>query len=1132
MKNSRLYFLTFFMAAMMAFMMAILFATSSGAARCDPWAAKAVSVQGSVEVKKAGETQWGPVHLNDTFCPGDTVRVEDKSRADIALASQPVLRLDQGSTVTLKGQKEERTSVIGLLKGAAHFFSRTPKALEVETAFVNAGVEGTEFFVRVEEDRTSLSLFSGKVLAFNEAGKLALTSGQSAVAERGKAPEMRVIVKPRDAVHWTLYYPPTVIPHLSDYRDLPERAQAMMAKSVDAYGKGDSKEALASIAGLPEETRNPRLFVYRASVLLGLGRADDAGTDIDSALSLSPSNSDALALRSIIQVTHNQKAEALATANKAVGSDPRSATARIALSYAQQAHFDLKAALESGEEATKLDPENALAWARLSELHLCFGQSKKALSTAQQAAALNPSLARTQTVLGFAYLTEIRIDDAKRAFEKAIVLDQADPLPRLGMGLAKIRGGDLDGGSREIEIAASLSPNNSLVRSYLGKAYYEEKRERQASEEYRVAKELDPLDPTPYFYDAILKQTTNRPVEALHDLQKAMELNDNRAVYRSKLLLDADLAARSASLGQIYNNLGFQQRALVEGWKSVNTDPADFSGHRFLADTYAVLPRHEIARVSELLQSQLLQPLNITPIQPHLAESNLLTTGGPSDLSFNEFNPLFNRNRAALQTSGIVGENSTFGEEVVVSGIYDKASFSVGQYYYETDGFRKNNDLKDSIVNAFIQFALSPQTSIQGEYRYRNTKNGDLELNFFRDDYRARYKETYESDTFRLGLRHDLTPSSTILGSLMYQERDSSLRDQPVKSFVELIDERVPNQEAFSGEGQYIFRSGILNLIAGAGYFRVNARQELSLRFDPDFGIDPFISRTPENVRHTNLYLYSQMSLLKELTFTLGASGDFFHTNSANSKSRNQFNPKIGFTWAPLPLTTIRAAAFRTLKRTLITDQTLEPTQVAGFNQFFDEINSTDAWRYGVAIDQQFSRNLYGGAEFSRRDLDVPWREITETTDRIRRGDGREYLGRAYLFWTPHPWFSLTAEYQYERFRNDSNVAFSVKEVTTSRVPVGLRFFHPSGLSAFLRGTYYHQDGDFLRRGGWVFEGGKDSFWVTDAAVSYRLPKRYGFITVGATNLFDTNFRYQETDRRNATVRPDRLIFCKITLAF
>ncbi len=131
-------------------------------------------------------------------------------------------------------------------------------------------------------------------------------------------------------------------------------------------------------------------------------------------------------------------------------------------------------------------------------------------------------------------------------------------------------------------------------------------------------KDLDPADPSPWFYDAIRKQTINRPVEALADLQKSIELNDNRAVYRSKLLLDQDLAARSAGLARIFEDLGFQRLALVKGWKSVNTDPTGFSAHRLLSDVYSELPRHEIARVSELLQSQLLQPVNIAPLYPKL----------------------------------------------------------------------------------------------------------------------------------------------------------------------------------------------------------------------------------------------------------------------------------------------------------------------------------------------------------------------------------------------------------------------------------------------------------------------------------------------------------------------------------
>jgi hypothetical protein len=79
-----------------------------------------------------------------------------------------------------------------------------------------------------------------------------------------------------------------------------------------------------------------------------------------------------------------------------------------------------------------------------------------------------------------------------------------------------------------------------------------------------MAKELDPSDPTPFFYDAIRKQSINQPGEALRDLQESISLNDNRAIYRSRFLLDSDLAARSSSLGRIYSDLGFQQLALVE----------------------------------------------------------------------------------------------------------------------------------------------------------------------------------------------------------------------------------------------------------------------------------------------------------------------------------------------------------------------------------------------------------------------------------------------------------------------------------------------------------------------------------------------------------------------------------------
>jgi hypothetical protein len=116
----------------------------SAAAPCDPWIAKMESVQGQVEFLRSGQTQWQRARLNDTYCTGDRIQVGPNSRADVYLINQSIIRLDQNSTITLGGLKEERASLLQLLSGTLYFFSRLPRNLEILTAFVNAGVEGTE----------------------------------------------------------------------------------------------------------------------------------------------------------------------------------------------------------------------------------------------------------------------------------------------------------------------------------------------------------------------------------------------------------------------------------------------------------------------------------------------------------------------------------------------------------------------------------------------------------------------------------------------------------------------------------------------------------------------------------------------------------------------------------------------------------------------------------------------------------------------------------------------------------------------------------------------------------------------------------------------------------------------------
>jgi len=325
---------------------------SSAATTCDLWVAKIVSVQGNVQARRTGQTQWQPALLNDTYCTGDRIQVGESSRADVALVNQPVLRLDHYTTITLGGVREKRTSLIELIKGAMYFFSRLPRNLEVNTTFVNAGVEGTEGLIQVEADRTLITTFEGKVLASNEAGSLTLTDGQSAVAEKGRAPVLRTVVHPRDAVQWALYYPPVTYFRADEFPAGPDW-QGMVRNSVESYMKSDFQAAFESIKGVPDTLGEPRFFTYRASLLLAVGRVDEASKDIERALSLDPMSSDALALQAVIAVVQNEKEKALDIAKKAVESDPKSASALIALSYAQQASFDLEGARNSLKQRCK-----------------------------------------------------------------------------------------------------------------------------------------------------------------------------------------------------------------------------------------------------------------------------------------------------------------------------------------------------------------------------------------------------------------------------------------------------------------------------------------------------------------------------------------------------------------------------------------------------------------------------------------------------------------------------------------------------------------------------------------------------------------------------------------------------------
>ncbi|WP_198039081.1 FecR family protein, partial [Skermanella stibiiresistens] len=177
----------------------------AGEAECPAPVGRIASVEGGVE-RRTADGEWRPARIEEPLCAGDAIRTGRFSRAAIALTNDSVLRLDQETTLQVGAVPVDEPSMLSLIKGIMQVFSHRPRSLSINTPFVNASVEGTEFVVLAADDRSAVTVFDGKVRASNSLGAVTLVAAGTAEARADSAPVQSVAVRPRDAARWTLYY--------------------------------------------------------------------------------------------------------------------------------------------------------------------------------------------------------------------------------------------------------------------------------------------------------------------------------------------------------------------------------------------------------------------------------------------------------------------------------------------------------------------------------------------------------------------------------------------------------------------------------------------------------------------------------------------------------------------------------------------------------------------------------------------------------------------------------------------------------------------------------------------------------------------------------------------------------------
>ncbi|MBI5968610.1 MAG: FecR domain-containing protein [Deltaproteobacteria bacterium] len=134
-------------------------------------------LEGEVQVKKAGQAQWSPARPNMILYEEDQIKVPAKSRAELILDNQSVLRLAENTLLTIHKLEEEtatqkETARMELSLGK--LWTRTAKLLnpssryEIKTPTAIAGVQGTTYQVQVGGDRsTNIQVFQGMVNVYN-----------------------------------------------------------------------------------------------------------------------------------------------------------------------------------------------------------------------------------------------------------------------------------------------------------------------------------------------------------------------------------------------------------------------------------------------------------------------------------------------------------------------------------------------------------------------------------------------------------------------------------------------------------------------------------------------------------------------------------------------------------------------------------------------------------------------------------------------------------------------------------------------------------------------------------------------------------------------------------------------------
>ena len=1102
--------------------------------------------EGTVSVRRVGNSDWEPTKTGAKFREGDTLRTGKDGKAAVEFVDGALVRLGRYSALTFEKPTPEGNPSVSQTEGKSYFFSRGAKREpSIKTRYVDAAIYGTELVVDVSGNSTTIDVLHGSVSASNAKGTVSLAPGERVVAKLNEAPTKSILVRPADSVQWMINFPFVLAE--SDLLPSPDPgcgdACSRAVKAVLSEVQAGSTLLSALDRHEAELRGTTRGTVLRAVADWRVGDPTGARAELKR-LPAKPDAQDR-ALRDIVMAFTNlvegNAAGAEQGLESAQAARPGLINASILESYVLQSKGDLDDALAVVASAREKHPKVAALYDREAELMLSFDRYADATQLLEQRRSEFGASSMNSVLAGFAALSRRDYGDAEANFERAQKEDPSQSLAYLGQALVKVNDREYGATKELLSKAVQLDPAVASYRSYLGKLFFDDEHSDKARQEYDAAVELDPNDPTPYLYRSYVDVAQNDVIGGLKDVEKSIALNNNRAVYRSTLLLDRDLAVRGAGLARVFNELGFSDIARVEAIKSISDDYGNYSAHRLLGDSYNSI-LDATARLSEERIANLLSPLSF----------NIFNSIGESS-ALGDYNALFDKKetREAFQAEWQSNQNEV-GGQLLASGKTDTFGYLFKyQPFYANSSNPNPYHQSSNTIRGAAQYELTPDDRLVLEGNFR-AETAQREITDDAQTYN--FSDGFHTGEVLLGYNHRVSSQMTFLMQGMYA-RDSRYSSYPdVRSLNFAADYSHPNdffqaplglqsnpKDRVNQNGlsaQLIYTSKYIDSVAGVqGLYIDTSRRENSpvstldiCDVQPVEGCVLDVQGTMNTSSANNLssgkaYEYLSFKIPQTANLTLGLSAttvqyepNYVPPYFSASERESKLSPKIGLVTTPTSWLTTRAAYFQTLSKSALEDlSSLEPTLVGGLNQDYNDLTGTSTENYAFGLDAKSPGFLYGGVQYTHRSLKEPIGLVEQLTQLdypdvslvglkdlgVENSYGQDQIFRSYLYSVLSESTVLTADSMIDWF-DSNNPGEDTASIISRRFRFGGRQYYGKHLSLTLSGTYRNQNISNFPGG----EGAGAGFWLFDTAVSYRFPEQHGNVFFRVDNILNRDFDY------------------------